>query len=174
MLRLTLFLADPNFVPRSIFQDLPLTPLSNSGPTFQADFTVALPHGAWAPVLIGEAPPVLCPSGTSGVGVGAAGSWSGIVCLLSVLISRTLSANWPSQRRRSLQSRGLVASTTGHQFSSFCCFRALCLVSVWELVLTNPGFVFRKHIQFGSPGMRLSCFLGSLSHEPLTVPIPLQ
>lgn len=79
MLRLTLFLADPNFVPRSIFQDLPLTPLSNSGPTFQADFTVALPHGAWAPVLI-EALPVLCPSGTSGVGVGAAGSWSGIAC----------------------------------------------------------------------------------------------
>lgn len=44
MVRLTLMPVDPNSVPRSIFKDLPVTPLSCRGAACQGGITAGPPH----------------------------------------------------------------------------------------------------------------------------------
>lgn len=150
-------LADPNSVPKSIFKDMPLISLNSSGPTCQCDTTagppplgVDSPAGQCAHYSSRTDP--ACSLPFENLWDGCGGSW--------ILVKNCLpaaSSGFPEtcQTRGSLrvggcggvslQSPGPVAPIMGHQLSSFCCFRALCLVSVWKLVLANQALLCRIH-----------------------------
>lgn len=105
-----------------------------------------------------------------------AGSRSGAVCLLSAPSSGKLLEKRLSQRREAFAVPRACGFRHGTSAQVTCGCRARCPVSVWGPVCAHQVGVQKPQSQcsVGPPETRLSCLLGSLSHEPLTVPSPAQ
>lgn len=135
----------------------------------------ARPTGNPVAVLI-EVLSVLCPWGTSEAGV--RGGWilfrSCPRLLLVLGFQKVARREARSEEGRSLRFSEPVAPMAGHPLGRLCRLGVLCLASVREPALANPGLVSRNHTSTASdcPEMRLARFRGSLNHEPLTVHIP--
>ena len=161
MLRLTLS-AGRNRVPGRIFKDLLLTAQGRGGPSASVTLQWVYHTQIWAPPpgtgsSCSDRRGLVCTSGGRSV---VAGSWSGVVWLLSVLISRKLSEKKLSQRREAFADPWACGFRhQGHHLSRSVALEhaAWCQSARWSL-LTQAWCPETTVTVFGSPEMRLLLF----------------